>query len=342
MKSAVKTIAASMGFLKAINHVTSNKINIMLYHGFREMAARENNGAMRKLLPIETFEEHVKIYVRYGAPLSLHEVVERVSSSKNGIVITLDDGYANNYHLAFPVLQKYQFPATIFLTTGFIDRKVFLWSDWLDHLVYAAPPGDSVFEWNQMAIRVKLEKDGARGPVIATLKRFLKKWAIEEIFGFLKALQVHLRVDYRWDEIPPALQPLRWEDIRAMQRSGLVSFGGHTCSHPILSRCTSEVQRFEVFEAKRRIEEELPETCSMFAYPNGKHGDYTEATKGLLREAGYTLAVTTESGYNRPSSSERYELRRWGADDVSSEHLTFLVSGGALISGYLRGRTPLA
>src|SRR3989304_984073 len=46
--------------------------------------------------------------------------------------ITFDDGYRNNYTNAFPVLKRMGVPATIFLTTGFIDRKFPLWPDALE------------------------------------------------------------------------------------------------------------------------------------------------------------------------------------------------------------------
>jgi len=59
--------------------------------------------------------------------ISLDELVEGIKSGRafahNSVVITVDDGYQDNYTYAYPVLKKYGFPATIFLISNFIGRN---------------------------------------------------------------------------------------------------------------------------------------------------------------------------------------------------------------------------
>ena len=331
MTRALKGILRKTGALDVISRITtSGRVEIFLYHGF--CAGSERDSRFPKLMPVEQFEEQIRTLARYGRPLRLEELPH---NGNQGIAITFDDGYANNYQLAIPVLQKYQFPATVFLTTGFVDRSVPLWGDWLEFLLVATPRRNSVFEWRGEKITLALTSPHATNGVLAKLKQRLHGSTISDIHEFLRNLEAHLDIGYDWRGIPEVLRPLQWDEIRAMRRSGLVSFGAHTVSHPVLSTCTDEVQKFEIAESKRRIEEELGEKCTIFAYPYGKCGDYTSATKQIVRKAGYELAVSAESGFNTRSSWDEYELKRWGAD-MSVEDLSFIVSGGPVVSRHFQ------
>jgi peptidoglycan/xylan/chitin deacetylase (PgdA/CDA1 family) len=58
--------------------------------------------------------------------ISLSELVRRLTMKErlgSSVVITFDDGYRDNYEIAFPILKKYGFPATIFVTTGLIGKS---------------------------------------------------------------------------------------------------------------------------------------------------------------------------------------------------------------------------
>lgn len=319
IKEAVKRLAVNSGLMRLLSQITGSHVSIILYHGVCETA--RTNGLFRKMLPVDMFEQHLKVYRNYGTAISLQQAMEGSSSIKNPIVITFDDGYANNYSLAFPLLQAYGIPATVFLTTGFIDRKVFLGSDWIDFIAFRSHGDDA-----------KSKEDRC-----VHLSSHYKSLPHTETQAFLDDLQRNSDVEYTWHAIPRGLEPLNWDEIRTMRKSGLISFGSHTFSHPILSHCSGEVQQFELSEAKRRIETELNEECRFFAYPNGMADDYTEVTKSLAAKAGYTLALTAETGYNCPPFTDQYELRRWGGG-ITPTKLAYLVSGGARAVEYLRNR----
>jgi peptidoglycan/xylan/chitin deacetylase (PgdA/CDA1 family) len=101
---------------------------------------------------------------------------------------------------------------------------------------------------------------------------------------------------------------LTWDQIRRMNRGG-IDFGGHTVTHPYVSRLSPEELMWEVSECKRRIETELNVPVQHFAYPNGRTGDFTSCTKKVLQEVGYRVAVSTQWGVNYPST-DPMELKR--------------------------------
>jgi hypothetical protein len=128
--------------------------------------------------------------------------------------------------------------------------------------------------------------------------------------------------------MPKSFKPLKWDQIRKMKESGLISLGSHTVSHPILSRCHSEIQQYELYESKCRIETELNEPCYMFAYPNGQIDDYKIKTIELLKNNKYKVALTANHGYNHINYNNRFELKRWGSN-VSIDGLELVVSGAS-------------
>ena len=103
---------------------------------------------------------------------------------------------------------------------------------------------------------------------------------------------------------------LTWDQVRLMKRSG-IDFGGHTVTHPFISRLTSEGVMTEVAGCKHRIEDELQLPVEHFAYPNGREEDFGVCNKKLIRAAGYKAAVTTIWGIN-DRSTDLMELRRGG------------------------------
>jgi peptidoglycan/xylan/chitin deacetylase (PgdA/CDA1 family) len=338
MKTFLKRMSRYTGLLRISNELTPHKLSIMLYHGFCESKSKGEYTLHSEFMPIREFEQHLKVYLKYGTPISLETLLCKERLPPSPIVVTIDDGYANNYGLGFPVLKKYNFPATIFLTTGFIDRRLFLWTDWLEFIAANASNVDIKIELNKEVISFNLGAPPLRNMVIERLKSILKNMPINKIESFLYELQEMLNVKYDWEKIPETLQPLTWRQIREMRKSRLISFGGHTVSHAILSKCNQEEQNFEMVESKARIEKELNEECLILAYPNGKVNDFTEETIRLAKKANYRIAVTTNSGYENSNGYDSYKLKRWGTDLFSKGDLEFLVSGGSLLMGAVRRR----
>ena len=74
---------------------------------------------------VNEFEEHIK-WIKDKKTFKMEELKNlNYTLPKNSILITFDDGYKNNYTLAFPILKKYNMKATIFLNTKFIGKDEF-------------------------------------------------------------------------------------------------------------------------------------------------------------------------------------------------------------------------
>ena len=117
VKSQVKRYASSI--LVLVGHIyPKNSIPVLVYHSV------DNSQSVISITPRE-FRAQME-YLKYSGyeTISLQSFVgclkTNVKSSQKSVVITFDDGFKNNYSEAFPILRKYGFTATIFLTTNYI------------------------------------------------------------------------------------------------------------------------------------------------------------------------------------------------------------------------------
>lgn len=99
---------------------------------------------------------------------------------------------------------------------------------------------------------------------------------------------------------------LTWDQVRKIDKSGLVTIGGHTINHRNLATLSTDDQRFEIATGKRLLEAQLGHSIYHFAYP---YGAYNAESIQLAQEAGYTTAVTTQPGEVQPEGSA-FTLRR--------------------------------
>jgi peptidoglycan/xylan/chitin deacetylase (PgdA/CDA1 family) len=261
------------------------------------------------------FEQEMRFVAQRYKVVTLGELL----SSLNGtlpqavLAITFDDGYKDNYENAFPVLRRYDLPATIFLTTGALDSREPLW---FEQLAQALKKTRCEFIDLEIGtprrcwLRTPSERLDSNNLMFRLLRELQDSERRQRLAQILNQLDVA-------DHSETRDRMLTWDQIRFMKTNG-IDFGGHTVTHPFLSQTTPEQAAWEVSECKRRIEEELQEPVKYFAYPNGRKEDFTNWNKKLIQEAGYHAAVTTIWGMNY-RSTDRMELRRGGPWEESPE-----------------------
>ena len=84
------------------------------------------------------FAEQLEIIRTLGQPMPLPRLVQALpnrTQRRRTVVITLDDGYADNLIHAVPLLEQYEIPATIFVATGGLIEGREFWWDELERLV---------------------------------------------------------------------------------------------------------------------------------------------------------------------------------------------------------------
>jgi peptidoglycan/xylan/chitin deacetylase (PgdA/CDA1 family) len=258
-----------------------------------------------------SFKRQMKYLLKYFDLLSLHDALDRCLTGKlhrPTAVITFDDGYQSNFDVAFPILKELNIPATIFLTTGFLDTEDTLWMGRVNTAL--ANCEKTAFHWRGRQFILETPED--RGRASRSIQYLIKQMSPRTLEKELKCLVEYLGHD---SASPIGLDsPFRMLDSRSiheMLKSDLILFGAHTHSHQILKHLSEEDQNTQIVKSLESIEDLTGGPCKIFAYPNGQKQDYSQNTVTLLRECGVELAVTSIEGLNNPSSP-LLELRRIG------------------------------
>ena len=273
---------------------------ILTYH-----RVNDDNDPFFPSTPTEIFQCQMEYISRTFRVMTVEEIVERMDAGtlpRNVVAITFDDGYRDTLTHAAPILARYGLPATVFLATGFIGAGEFPWFDRLA-LAFKLTQVEAVTlsDGKTMPLATLSERLSTLDQTLTHLKRIPDCQRREEVTSLLSQLGVK-DVQYLKDLM------LSWDDVHALTGLGF-SIGAHTVNHPILARAKLAQAEKEIMGSKVMIETALGRPVKAFAYPNGRPEDYTNEIKRLVRQVGFTCAVTTRHGVNS-ADDDRYELKR--------------------------------
>lgn len=329
MRHLAATAVTLGGLTRLSRGLTRGRHSVLMFHGVRD------HDDPRMLdhdlhIPADLLSSVFSHLARRAKVIPLASMVDALDQGmplpEGAVALTFDDGYASNFELAYPLLMRFELPATIFPATGFLDGEDLLWFNRADYALAntrrQSLPAGAAENAAALPLGTREEKLSALRHVLTTAKALPQ----EQVAGFVAGLETALDARLRdCASLPDALRPLRWEDARGMLQSGLIEFGGHTHHHLILGRCRPETAAFQIALSRERIESGLDRRPRLFAYPNGGPGDFTAETAESLREHGFRAAVTTIPG-RVSTSSGLFTLPRYGSP-VSVADAEMTVSG---------------
>lgn len=239
---------------------------------------------------VEVFDWQMRVLRHAFNPLSLMEAVEALAAGtlpERAVCVTFDDGYADNETCALPILQKYQIPASVFVSTGFLNGgRMF---------------NDSVIEAVRGFTSDSLDLRDLGLEVYPLVDWPARLRCAEQILHAIKHLEPHERsavvaqITRDSTALPEDLM-MTDAQVRNLADNG-VYIGAHTVNHPILASTAAVQARAEIAQSKQQLEELLQRPVQAFAYPNGKPGaDYRPEHRDMVGELGFDTALATHWG----------------------------------------------
>ena len=222
--------------------------------------------------------------------------------------VTFDDGYQNNYDIAFPILNEIGIPATIFLNTKFVDTDDTIWFCKINHAIEKTKK--HFFEWKGNHFKIDSMRDKVLASAILQekLKKLPNKQLQQEVQNIRFLLEDSLDNPISVDS---PYRILGSHAINKMTKSNLIEFGAHTHSHAILSQLSKQEKEKEIQDSVSHVEHLTNCPCRFFAYPNGSCSDYDDESINIIKLCGVNSAVTMIPGPNF-TSTPLMQLRRYG------------------------------
>lgn len=282
-------------------------VPILAYHGVTARADDPLHNRRRLHLAAGRFAEHLRELTQKWRPVALRELCDALRAGEplpsRAVVVTFDDGYRNVRTVAAPLLARFGVPFTLFVLTDPPGRR--LWTDRLEAALLAAPAGR--LEWRGLRLDLHSAQDRCRA--LNEITRCLGRLGDARTEALEEILQ---RLGGEPGEADEDRDLLGWDEIRSLRSAG-VDVGAHADRHEPLTRRPETDVTTALAGCRRSLEHELGPGPYAFCYP---YGAWDPLRAAAVREAGFTCALTTDAGRNRPGQ-DLYSLRRFliGADD---------------------------
>jgi peptidoglycan/xylan/chitin deacetylase (PgdA/CDA1 family) len=259
----------------------------------------------------EEFDAQVSYLKRKHALVTLEEALafvdgtDRDRGSRCRVLLTFDDGYLDNYEIAYPILKSHRAQGVFFLCSNIVGSG---YVPWWDHIAYLVKSGTR----KQFSLRfpdaldVDIEKNGLR----ESLRKILDLYKTPENININRFI-AELKEAVDGKDLPAnSRRFLTWDEAREMLAGGM-AIGAHTHTHPMLSKLSEEEQRRELSQSRAIIGEKLGINVDSFAYPFGSRTAFTRKTEQIAEESGFRGAFSYYGNMtNQRQNLERYNLKR--------------------------------
>jgi peptidoglycan/xylan/chitin deacetylase (PgdA/CDA1 family) len=297
---------------------------ILLYHRVAQPPA----DPFRTCVTAESFERQLQTLGRRFPFAGLDELVERLDARDgNGqplVVLTFDDGYADNLYSAQPIAQAAGVPITVFIAGRPTREQRPFWWDELAALVYGgngsrATDVTLVIEGHRR--RLSLGSERRRSRACIELHRLLRPLDPDTRRAILDEIAAQTGARYQ----SSYGRPLTAEELKAFAADPATRIGAHTVNHVALSALSADDQLSELRESKQAVEEVVGRRVDYFSYPFGRAADLGAGIARPVRDAGYRAACTTiQAAVGRDDS--RYLLPRLTVHEQDAESLVARVT----------------
>jgi peptidoglycan/xylan/chitin deacetylase (PgdA/CDA1 family) len=258
----------------------------------------------------ERFREQMLLLKRRFHPMRLTDVARALDAGAalppDATVVTFDDGYDDNYRIAYPILRELGIPATFFVSTGHIDSGRPFAYDWLMHMILRTGAPSLMLPEIGMETGMPPTMEGRRalaGQVLLAMK---------SIDAIAQSAMI-ARLEQAWrmpsNVAPATCRPMTWAQLREMRDAGF-EIGSHGVHHRMLAKLPDAAMRREVRESKDALERELGDAPALMSYPVGGDRAFDDRVIEATREAGFRLAVCYICGTNPHPADNRYALYR--------------------------------
>ena len=292
IKSAIKQLMASSGGWQGIGALTRKPgVRILMYH-------RIDSSTLFPHLDAAIFSSQMRWLSRNCtiiAPDDLPAACASPALRRPPVLVTFDDGYRDYHDIAYPILKNLGIPSVVFLATDLIDNGGLVWTDIVYWAFHASTRENVILPWADDL--VDLTNANKRERAVALSKQFLKGVEDAARRSYLDDLLDRLNVSGKYSAL--GRQMLNWDEVRATM--DITSYGGHTHTHPIMSRLSPADLDAEIATCRQRISAETGVETPYFAYPNGTRADFNDATRSALHKHGFTVAFSTIEGVNGKS-----------------------------------------
>lgn len=315
-KDLLANILSKLGALplaRIINSSLSDNLTILAYHRIYDMGNEDDFPFDPELISATTndFKAQMSYVKKHYNPITFNNLINHINHGKKlpkrPIIISFDDGHEDNYTNAFPILKNLEIPATIFISTEYIDSDRIFWFDWIAHLIYKTNSKNISLN-NGSFISTINEGIDARRSLTAELLNYLMTLPNTIRKDCLVEIDQQLDVEISISDNKKS-SALSWSQVVEMSNNN-IEFGSHTVSHPILSKLDDNELEFELKNSKEEIQNYIHKQVDIIAYPVGGSMEFNDKVTNSCKKLDYLLGISYISGVESLPIKKMFSLKR--------------------------------
>jgi peptidoglycan/xylan/chitin deacetylase (PgdA/CDA1 family) len=244
------------------------------------------------------FRQQMELLTRRYNPVGMADILRFLNGEMKlparPVAVTFDDGFADNYENAAPILKKFDIPAMFNVMVEAIESQTPPWFCRI-RKAFARTRVTAWWDSHENYRRPMREPADRRAAFLAASARCAKSTGSIQA-EIISSVERELEVEPLLSKDCPMMT---WAQLRELRNAGN-SIGSHTLTHPNVAYLDEELQWKEISESKRRLESRLGCSVEFFSYPNPiLRPNFNDRTILLTQKAGYKLAVVSEAGLVR-------------------------------------------
>lgn len=311
---------------EVMNLFTGQRLMVLGYHRLYEREIEENYPFDKLVFEAsgESFYRQMQWYKCNADILDETQFIDivrgRILPPKKSLYITFDDGYIDNFEIAYPILKSLGITAHFFIPVEMINKENLGWWDTIDYLVQNTKQSKIKMFGESLDI-FKIDD------VKLKLKRMVKNLPYSDTKNIMDDLSSKLKVALPPIEIQRS-HLMNWDNIKEMS-SNHMAIGSHSLSHRVLSTLPEFTQEQELRESKSLIENKIGKEVKVIAYPCGGYKHYSRKTMDIAESVGYQAGISFGTGVNIGKNIHPYSVKRIQASNSlisDASYLTYPIS----------------
>lgn len=294
-----------------VARLDEHELAIFLFHGViteHTCGVRNYTG---KHITSDIFARCISSVSRQGNSLSMDEVLHFCETQApfppKSFAITFDDGFENNLTVAAPILNDFDVPATIYVTTKFVEKNGMSWIDRIENAVEHANQQTISPRWTNESFTLRDSESRIR--FLKAVRIYVKSSENCNANIFADELCSELGVESQPEAIGELDRKMSWEQVRNAAKSELITIGGHSHTHPILSFLSPQQLAYELDTCLGLLQQKGGIEPTHFSYPEGWDHCFSEEVIEELKKRGVRCSPTAIDGTNR-IGCDPFRLRR--------------------------------
>ena len=257
----------------------------------------------------QQFREQMSIVKRRYHPLTFRQLFEFLDAGeappRDALVVTFDDGYDDNYRVAFPILEELGVPAVFFVSTGYIESGMPYAYDWLVHMICTTrEPRVEIasLDLDAAVPDAMTDRRALAADILDRMKMMSALDQLETIRSLSESLAIP-RVSHA------DCKPMSWSQLREMHAAGM-EIGSHGVDHHMLAKLSRAEMTQEIEGSQAALTRELGVKAVSISYPVGGRDAFDADVIAAARAASFRIGCSYISGDNPSRPVDLFDLRR--------------------------------